>query len=220
MHRLILPLFVLLSFQSITLAQTNNTAEIENTNTITSNFFGANPVVQTNTPSPLILEDIRALQNRSALSTTFMFIRAIVGFIITFVGIYFVYVYLKKRSKKVSGANDIIKVLATTPVAPSRFISVVEIAGEMYLIAIADHNITLLSKIEDTETKDQILIRYSNSKENIVEDNFKTMFDKVIPSIMRPKNNEIDPLKTSKSIRERLEKLNPNRDNNKDNTDR
>ena len=136
-----------------------------------------------------------------------MFFRAIIGFIVTLAGIYFVFIYIKNKSKKVSGSSDIIKVLATTPVAANRYISIIEIVDDMYLVSVSDHNINLLSKIEDKETKDQIKMMYINSKNNTVDDSFKNIFNQTLSVFKQPKIKEKDPLKTTSRNQRRLRKF-------------
>ena len=176
MKNIIIISILIISSLSIIYAQESNT---NNTNEeTTTNFF--NIPAETENASdnePAILEDIRNIENRASVSTTGMFIRAIIGFILTLVGIYLVFIYLKNRTKKISGSNEIIRILATTTIAANRYISVIEIADEMYLISISDHNINLLEKIENKDIKDQIRMMYINSKENIVEDSFKNILN-------------------------------------------
>ncbi|KLI32093.1 flagellar biosynthetic protein FliO [Brachyspira hyodysenteriae] len=201
---------------------TNNAAATEeNTNNTAAetNFFNATIDNTNNANEPAILQDIRNIQDRAEVSNGWMFIRAIIGFIVTLVGIYLVFIYLKNKSKKVSGSSDIIKVLATTPVATNRYISIIEIVENMYLVSISDHNINLLSKIEDKETKDQIKMMYINSKNNTVDDSFKNIFNQTLSVFKQPKMKEKDPLKTTSEIRERLHDLNaenPTINNNED----
>ena len=146
------------------------------------------------------------------------FIRAIIGFILTLIGIYLVFIYLKNRTKKISGSNEIIRILATTTVAANRYISIIEIADEMYLISISDHNINLLEKIENKDIKDQIRMMYINSKENAVEDSFKNILNHTLSIFKQPKMKEKDALESTKEIRERLRNLNSNdNEDNKDN---
>ena len=148
------------------------------------------------------------------------FIRAIIGFILTLIGIYLVFIYLKNRTKKISGSNEIIRILATTAVAANRYISIIEIADEMYLISISDHNINLLEKIENKDIKDQIRMMYINSKENAVEDSFKNILNQTLSIFKQPKMKEKDALESTKEIRERLRNLNSdNSDNNEENKD-
>ena len=177
----------------------------------TSNYFNVPTETENNTNNePAILQDIRNIENRASVSSTGMFIRAIIGFILTLVGIYLVFMYLKNKTKKISGSNEIIKILATTTVASNRYISIIEIAEEMYLISISDHNINLLEKIENKEIKDQIRMMYINSKENVVEDSFKNILNQTLSIFKQPKMKEKDPLKYTKEIRERLKNLNSN----------
>lgn len=192
-----------------------------NTNETATNFFNIPAETENNTNNePAILQDIRNIENRATVSNTGMFIRAIIGFILTLVGIYLVFIYLKNRTKKISGSNEIIRILATTAVAANRYISIIEIADEMYLISISDHNINLIEKIENKEIKDQIRMMYINSKENVVEDSFKNILNQTLSIFRQPKMKEKDALQSTKEIRERLRNLNSNNsDNNEDNKD-
>lgn len=204
----------------IVYAQENDSDNI-NTNETNTNFFNIPAETENDTNNePAILEDIRNIENRAAVSNTGMFIRAVIGFILTLAGIYLVFIYLKNRTKKISGSNEIIRILATTPVAANRYISIIEIADEMYLISISDHNINLLEKIENKEIKDQIKMMYINSKENAVEDSFKNILNQTLSIFRQPKMKEKDALQSTKEIRERLRNLNSDSlNNNEDNKD-
>ncbi len=204
----------------IPIVYAQNSNEI-NTNETNTNFFNIPAETENDTNNePAILEDIRNIENRATVSNTGMFIRAVIGFILTLVGIYLVFIYLKNRTKKISGSNEIIRILATTPVAANRYISIIEIADEMYLISISDHNINLLEKIENKEIKDQIKMMYINSKENAVEDSFKNILNQTLSIFRQPKMKEKDALQSTKEIRERLRNLNSDSlNNNEDNKD-
>ena len=210
---------------SIAFTQETDTNQIDTNNTQTNttetnNFFNAALDNTNNINEPAILQDIRNIENRAQVSNGWMFFRAIIGFIVILVGIYFVFIYLKNRSKKISGSSDIIKVLATTPLATNRYVSIIEIVDDLYLVSISDHNINLLSKIEDKETKDQIKMMYINSKNNVVDDSFKNILNQTLSVFKQPKMKEKDPIKTTSEIRERLHELNNpnnNNDNNKEN---
>ena len=191
-----------------------------NTNETATNFFNIPAETENNTnDEPAILQDIRNIENRATVSNTGMFIRAIIGFILTLVGIYLVFIYLKNRTKKISGSNEIIRILATTAVAANRYISIIEIADEMYLISISDHNINLIEKIENKEIKDQIRMMYINSKENVVEDSFKNILNQTLSIFGQPKMKEKDALQSTKEIRERLRNLNSDGSNNNENNE-
>ncbi len=61
-------------------------------NEATSNYFNVPAETENNTNNePAILQDIRNIENRAAVSSTGMFIRAIIGFILFLVGIYLVF---------------------------------------------------------------------------------------------------------------------------------
>lgn len=189
-------------------------------NETATNFFNIPAETENNTnDEPAILQDIRNIENRATVSNTGMFIRAIIGFILTLVGIYLVFIYLKNRTKKISGSNEIIRILATTAVAANRYISIIEIADEMYLISISDHNINLIEKIENKEIKDQIRMMYINSKENVVEDSFKNILNQTLSIFRQPKMKEKDALQSTKEIRERLRNLNSDGSNNNENNE-
>ena len=191
-----------------------------NTNETATNFFNIPAETENNTnDEPAILQDIRNIENRATVSNTGMFIRAIIGFILTLVGIYLVFIYLKNRTKKISGSNEIIRILATTAVSANRYISIIEIADEMYLISISDHNINLIEKIENKEIKDQIRMMYINSKENVVEDSFKNILNQTLSIFRQPKMKEKDALQSTKEIRERLRNLNSDGSNNNENNE-
>lgn len=197
---------ILLVISSVS-AYSQDTNIIENTTSETNiaqnGETNTTPIVE----EPRILRDIREMQDDTVRTNNSMFVRAIFGFIVTLLGIYFIFVYFKRKSKKVLGSDSIISVLATTPVAPNRYISIVEIVGEMYLIAIADHSITLLSKIEDKDTRDQIRMSFDLSKNNIVEDNFKTIFNNTLLKFREPKVKDKNPLESSSELKERLKDI-------------
>ena len=204
------------AFSQETNIQTNQIITNENIQNTETNFFNAQLNNTNNINEPAILQDIRNIENRAQVSNGWMFFKAIIGFIVTLVGIYLVFMYMKNKSKKVSGSSEIIKVLATTPLAPNRYVSIIEIVDDMYLVSISDHNINMLSKIEDKETKDQIKMMYINSKNNIVDDSFKNILNQTLSVFKQPKMKEKDPLKTTSEIRERLHDLNSNNPTNKE----
>ena len=204
--------------QDSNIKNTNNNIESDQKiqvqeNNEENNFF--NTTIENNNQlnEPAILQDIRNIENRAQISNSWMFIKAIIGFIITLIGIYLVFIYLKTKTKKVYGTNEIIKVIATTTIATNRYISIIEIIDDMYLVSISDQNINLLSKIEDKETKDQIKMMYINSKNNVVNDSFKNILNQTLSIFRQPIMQEKDPIQTTSEIRERLHNLN-NKDNN------
>ena len=83
---------------SIALTQENtNNIDTNQTNTAQqnteTNFFNTTLNNTNNANEPAILQDIRNIQDRAQVSNGWMFIRAIIGFIVTLVGIYLVFIY-------------------------------------------------------------------------------------------------------------------------------
>ncbi len=195
---------IILTYNTILTQETNN--EIQ------SNYFNTEINNTNETDEPAILQDIRNIETRANVSTTSTLIRAILGFILTLVGIYLIFIYLKKKSKKITGSNDIIKVLATTTIATNRYISIIEIIEDMYLISISDHNINLIEKIENKEMKDQIKMMYLNSKDNIVDDSFKNILNQTLSVFKQPKLKDTDALESTNALKEKLRNI--NKDNN------
>ena len=69
-------------------------------------------------------------------------------------GILFLLVRFLKRSglmKRNSPSNSGIKLLSTEPIAPQKYISLVEIGGEVLALGVSETQITLLTKIENKE---------------------------------------------------------------------
>lgn len=207
-------IIIFLIIASIIYSQDSANENSNNNIETNQNYFNIPSEIEENTnEEPAILQDIRNIENRANVSSTGMFIRAVIGFILTLAGIYLVFIYLKNKTKKISGSNEIIRILATTTVASNRYISIIEIAEEMYLISISDHSVNLLEKIENKDIKDQIRMMYINSKENIVEDSFKNILNQTLSVFGKPKIKEKEALQSTKEIRERLKSLN---DNNED----
>lgn len=196
---------IILTYNTILTQETNN--EIQ------SNYFNTTINNTNETDEPAILQDIRNIETRANVSTTSTLIRAILGFILTLVGIYLIFIYLKKKSKKITGSNDIIKVLATTTIATNRYISIIEIIEDMYLISISDHNINLIEKIENKEMKDQIKMMYLNSKDNIVDDSFKNILNQTLSVFKQPKLKDTDALESTNALKEKLRNINKDSNN-------
>jgi flagellar protein FliO/FliZ len=69
-------------------------------------------------------------------------------------GVLFLLVRLLKRSglmKKNCPSDSGIKLLSTKPIAPQKYISLVEIGGEVLALGVSETQITFLTKIENKE---------------------------------------------------------------------
>ncbi len=214
-------LTLLLVASSGVFAQDNSVAEQTESTNIGStvvqgeNFFDILPVDENITESqsqPAFLDD---LQNRgNSDNITSVFVRAIVGFIFFFALLFVAYKYLRNRSKNVLGSNDVIKILATTPLGQNKSLSIVEIVGNIYFISSTDRNITMMSEITDKDTKDAIRIASAKSSENVVDETFSSMFDKALLMFnIKKKKDDNDAIETTKEITEKIRTMDSDVDN-------
>ncbi len=190
--------------------------QVESANTQTNvvqgdNFFDVLPVddsMTTNTTQrPAFLDDLQ--NSDSQTSITFVFIRAIVGFIFFFVLLYLAFTYIKKRSSTVLGSSDIIKVLATTHLSQNKSLSIVEIVDNIYFISTTDKTISMMSEITDKDTKDAIRLSYAKSAENVPDDTFASMFDKALYMLnIKKAKEDKEAIEVTKEMTERMRMMN------------
>lgn len=67
---------------------------------------------------------------------------------------------LLKRNKithPVNGCHPFIKLLGSQWIAPQKYISIVDIGGELFALGVSESQITLLTKIEDKELAKKII---------------------------------------------------------------
>ena len=75
---------------------------------------------------------------------------------------------LLKRTKGVSGgfsSDSEIRLLTTKPIAPQKYISLVDIGGEVFALGISEAQITLLTKIENKEFIERIKAHRSMTRD-------------------------------------------------------
>ncbi|NIQ18342.1 MAG: flagellar biosynthetic protein FliO, partial [Candidatus Aenigmarchaeota archaeon] len=101
---------------------------------------------------------------------------AVLGAII--VGLYLLFKFLVKNKSKIVTNSDVIKVLATYPLASNRMIQVVDIAGQVLVLGVSDSNINLITEVEDKEVVDRI--KLLSSKETSGTGSFKDQFFKLL----------------------------------------
>ena len=75
--------------------------------------------------------------------------------------IYLIYFILKKTSAPKFSENQIISVLASTPVANNRSVHLLEVGTRMFLVGVSDSAINLISEIDDKESVDEVHLRVS-----------------------------------------------------------
>jgi flagellar protein FliO/FliZ len=74
------------------------------------------------------------------------------------------YLFVRVMKKTSIGRGDLpadsgIRLLATKPIAPQKYVSLVEIGGEVLALGISETQITLLTKIENREFVDKMSAR-------------------------------------------------------------
>ncbi len=76
-----------------------------------------------------------------------------------------VLLFLLRRLKRTGSArkglppNSGIRVLATEPIAPQKYISLVEIGGEVLALGVSEAQVTLLTKVENREFVEKMTAR-------------------------------------------------------------
>ena len=89
--------------------------------------------------------------------------KMILGLGIVFV-LLFLFMRLLRRTTLAGGdmsSESGIRLLTTKPIAPRKYISLVEIAGEILALGISESQITLLTKIENKEFLEKMVARRS-----------------------------------------------------------
>jgi len=125
---------------------------------------------------------------------------AVLGAII--IGIYFIFRLLLKNRRSPVKDSEIIKVLATYPLAANRLIQVVDIGGQVLVLGVSDSSINLITEVEDKEVIDQI--RLLSSKESKGAGGFKDQFLKLIGGKSFTKPGQISYLG---GYRKRIDKM-------------
>jgi len=62
----------------------------------------------------------------------------------------------KKRVGQLNSSNSLIKILDSRWIAPQKYISIVDIGGELFALGVSESQITLLTKIENKEWAQKI----------------------------------------------------------------
>jgi flagellar biogenesis protein FliO len=101
--------------------------------------------------------------DENRISYPFMILRTIAVMGVIIIGIYFLFRLLIRNKNRVVTDSDIIKILATYPLAANRIIQVVDIGGQVLVLGVSDSSINLITELEDQEVIDRLKI--SNSKE-------------------------------------------------------
>lgn len=112
--------------------------------------------------------------NDQRVSYPLMVLRTVAVMGVIIIGIYFLFRLLIKKKKKLVTDSEVVKVLATFPLAANRIIQVVDIGGQVLVLGVSDSSINLITELQDQEVIDRI--RLASSKEHGGGGTFKGTF--------------------------------------------
>jgi flagellar biogenesis protein FliO len=142
---------------------------------------------------------------RERTSYPFLILRTLAILCVIIVGIYILFRLLLKNKNRIVTDSEIIKVLATYPLAANRVIQVVDIAGQVLILGVSDSSINLITEISDKEVIDRI--RLMSSKESKVATSFREQFFKLIGGRTLAKPGQISYLSGYKKRIDRMKKF-------------
>jgi flagellar protein FliO/FliZ len=134
-----------------------------------------------------------------------MILRTFAVLAVIIVVIWLIFRFLLKSRNKVISDTEIIKILATFPLAANRLIKVVDIAGKILILGVTDANINLITEVEDKELIDRI--KLISSQEALGRGSFKEQFFKLIGGRPFTRAGEANYLRGYKDRINRMKRL-------------
>ncbi len=120
--------------------------------------------------------------------------------------IYFILRFFLKGQRWMTKQEGLIQIIGTHPLAPNKYIQIVEIGNKLLVLGVSEHNINLLTEIIDKEIIDFIKIQVSKQ-----EDKMQLSFIQHLKNRFRGQEieqpNYEEKLKFLDKQRERLKKL-------------
>lgn len=195
---------IVLSFSIIFLALAPLVSQT--TNEATTN----EPVSQTNErvqedETPLFIQEMDQEQQRMRGSYGMTLLRAFLTLAILIGLLVGAWYFIKRKSAKMGHlSHDIVNVLSTTPVAPNKYVVIVEIREQVFVIGVGD-DVTFLSEIADTDAKN--FIRLKASEDNAPSMSFADSVKDILSGFgVKPKEKQ--PVEFTDDIKERIRGLN------------
>ncbi len=139
------------------------------------------------------------------VSYPFLILRTLAVLGVIIVGIYLLFRLLLKNRNKIVTDSEIVKVLATYPLAANRVIQVVDIAGQVLILGVSDSSINLITEISDKEVIDRL--RLVSSKESKGAVSFREQFFKLIGGKTFSKAGQVSYLSGYKKRIDKMRKL-------------
>ncbi len=94
-------------------------------------------------------------------SATWLLVKTI-GILALFVlGFLLLFRIISKKNKSQVLGSSLVQVLANVPIANQRFLQVVDIAGNIYILGVTEHNINLITQIQDSKVLSQVKLEAS-----------------------------------------------------------
>lgn len=115
------------------------------------------------------------LNETSSLFSAIMKVAGSLGLVLALMVMLIYFVKKSGLSQGGSGAGSMIKVLDTRMVAQKKYIAIVEIAGKCIAVGITDHNINMLTSLDDTTVTSPSL----QESRTLKNQPFATIFNKV-----------------------------------------
>jgi len=97
-------------------------------------------------------------------STVWMIFKTLFVLGLMVCGFYYFFKFVTKKAGIQFMGQEVIQVLSIVPVGQNRFLQVVDLAGRVLVLGIAENNISLLLEITDRDEKDRIRLMSSRSR--------------------------------------------------------
>jgi flagellar protein FliO/FliZ len=200
--RFIFLLSFLILFQLAPLALTAQQAESTDATQSETPAEGVGETAPAETPD-YEYEDPEFNDNR--ISYPMMILRTVAVMGVIIIGVYFLFRVLVKKKSRLITNSEVIKVLATYPLAANRIIQVVDIGGQVLVLGVSDSSINLITELKDKEVIDQI--RLASSKEQGGAGTFKETFMNLLGGKTFSKPGQISHLSGYQKRINRMRKL-------------
>ena len=97
-------------------------------------------------------------------STVWMIFKTLFVLGLMVAGFYYFFRFVTKKAGIQFMGQEVVQVLSVVPVGQNRFLQVVDLAGRILVLGIAENNINLLLEITDRDEKDRIRLMSSRSR--------------------------------------------------------
>jgi flagellar biosynthetic protein FliO len=134
-----------------------------------------------------------------------LIVRTLAVLAVIVVAIWLIFKFLLRSRNKLVADTEMIKVLATFPLAANRLIKVIDVAGKVLILGVTDSNINLITELEDKELIDRI--KLLSSQEASGKGSFKQQFFKLIGGRAFNKAGDVGYLRGYKDRISRMKKL-------------